>query len=266
MKTAIISLLIAAFILITLMWFFQRKLIYMPDRNRPTRASCEASDMEEVKFQTQDGLSLYAWYKKPKDRQTTIVYFHGNGGNLCGRMPLVRQFINHGYGVLLLSYRGYAGNPGKPSEQGLYQDARAALHYVYERNSCAVVLGESLGTGVATQMATEFPVKGVILQSPYTSLVRMAKLHYPWIFIEPVDKFQSDKKIDKVQAPLLVIHGESDTVVPYSEGKRLYNLATTQKTLLSYPGRGHADLWHSELYDKIMRFLKQVDTTCHVEA
>lgn len=263
MKTLIISVLLIVTCLITLVWFFQRKLIYMPDKNRPTRAACQASDMDEVKLETQDGLSLYAWYKAPHRKQTTIVYYHGNGGNLCGRMPLVRQFIDHGYGVLLLSYRGYAGNPGKPSEKGLYQDARAALQFVYERHSCAVVLGESLGTGVATQMATEFPVNGVILQSPYTSLVAMAKLHYPWLFIEPSDKFQSDKKIQKVSAPLLVIHGEADNVVPHSQGQSLYALAKTNKKLLSYPGRGHADLWHDELYQKILAFLGKIDSGCH---
>lgn len=262
MKTAIISLLLAAFIMISIVWIFQRKLIYIPEVNRPTREACLAEDMDEVQLTTDDGLSLYAWYKKPKDKKTTIVYFHGNGGQLCGRMPLVRQFLNHGYGVLLLSYRGYGGNPGKPSEQGLYRDARAALHYVYERHSCAVVLGESLGTGVATQMATEFPVKGVILQSPYMSLVAMAKLHYPWVFIEPVDKFHSDQKIGHVTAPLLVIHGEADNVVPYSQGKSLYALAKTQKTLLSYPGKGHADLWQHELYQKILLFLDKVNQTC----
>lgn len=264
MKIAFTSLALAIIIIISLYWVFQRKLIYMPDKHRPTREACTASDMDEVTLNTKDGLKLYAWYKKPQSKKTTIIYFHGNGGHLCGRMPLVRQFLNNGFGVLLLSYRGYAGNPGSPSEKGLYQDGRAAMDFVRRKDHCAVVLGESLGTGVATQMATEYPVKGLILQSPFLSLVAMAKLHYPWLFIEPVDKFHSDKKIAKVKAPLLVIHGEADTIVPYSQGKALYDMAQSKKQLLSYPGRGHADLWDAGFYTKIVSFLDGLDKTCHV--
>ncbi|KTC76992.1 alpha/beta hydrolase [Legionella brunensis] len=250
-----IFVLLIAFLLI---YFFQRNLLYFPAKEVPSRKIFQAEDLQVVKFTTTDGIHLNSWYKPALANRPTILYLHGNAGHIGYRMPLVRQFLAKGFGVLLLEYRGYGGNQGKPTEQGLYQDAEAALNFLQQQDVAIeqiVLYGESLGTGVAIYMAIEHPVCAVILQSPYTSMTQVAYYHYPWIFIPPWDKFDSLSRISQLKSPLLILHGESDAIVPYQQARELFANANEPKQLVSIPGKGHNDLWDSTFAEKVIDFI-----------
>ena len=245
-----------------LVYIFQRHLMYSPLKTRPTLIDYQATDLSEVTLSTQDNLSLLSWYRPALAHQPTVLLLHGNAGHIGGRMPLARQFISSGFGVFLLEYRGYGGNPGSPTETGLYDDARTAMHFLQKQGiplDQIVVYGESLGTAVATQVATEYPVGCVVLQSPLTSMSSLARLHYPWLPIKPIDKYDSLSRITQIHTPLLVLHGKSDTLVPFDEGNTLFTNANETKTFIAIENKGHSDLWDQAFYTSVINFIK---TTC----
>ena len=243
-----------------LLYFFQRHLIYFPTRQTPRMQDYQADDLALVSLRTDDGLVLKAWYKPAILHKVTVLYLHGNAGHIGFRMPLARQLINAGFGVLLVEYRGFGGNPGYPSEQGLYQDGRAGLRFLQQRgvqSQHVILFGESLGTGVATELAVEYPVCAVVLQSPFTSLVSVARYHYPWLFIKPWDRFDSANRVQEIHAPLLILHGKKDHVVPYAEGVELYNRALEPKEIVSFDEGTHNNLWGDKDFSKkVFHFLK----------
>lgn len=239
-------------------YLLQRRLIYFPAMEVPSRQAFHAQDMQAIQLKTRDGLSLLSWYYPANPHQSTILILHGNGGHIGYRMPLVRAFIKEGFGVLLLEYRGYGGNPGSPSEQGLYQDGQAALNFLHEKgidNKNIVLYGESLGTAVATYLAKENKVCAVILQSPFTSLSVLARIHYPWILLPPWDKFDSLARIKSINTALLILHGNADSIVPFQEGLTLYQQANEPKKWIELAGRGHNNMWDSNYYDYLIQFI-----------
>lgn len=262
-QVAVAALIIFSFVLI-LMYIFQRNLIYLPLRQTPNLQKYNAEDMTVVTLHTKDNISLNAWYKPAQAGQPTIVYLHGNTGNIGQRMLFNRQFIKVGMGVFLLDYRGYGGNKGSPAEYGLYDDARTALNYLDEQGikpQQLVIFGESLGTGVATKIASEHASCAVVLQSPFTSLTNVAHFHYPWAFLDPWDKYDSLSRIKAIHAPLLVLHGKEDQIVPYSEGLALYNAANQPKQMMSFENSDHHTLWNVKGYvETIVNF---IDSYCH---
>lgn len=231
-------------VVITLLYFGQRRLMYLPDRARPDPTLAGAPELAEVALATSDGLSLLAWYRPAADGRPTLVYFHGNAGSLALRADKVRPFLEAGYGVLLPSYRGYSGNPGRPDEQGLYRDGRAALAFLADNGVPAdriALYGESLGTGVAVQLATEGRVGALVLEAPFTSMAAAAQYHYPWV---PAiwlvrDRFDNLNKIKRVHAPVLIVHGDADQVVPTAMSRRLYEAAEEPKSFKILNGAGH---------------------------
>ncbi|CEK12104.1 alpha/beta hydrolase [Legionella hackeliae] len=240
------------------MYFMQRNLMYFPAKEVPSRKFFHADDMQVVKIQTKDGIHLMSWYKPPIPGKPTILYLHGNAGHIGYRMPLVRQFLAAGLGVLLLEYRGYGGNPGHPSEQGLYRDGEAGFNFLQQQGVPAqqtILYGESLGTGVATYLSTQFSVCAVILQSPYTSMTNVARYHYPWVFIAPWDKYDSLSRISQVKSPLLILQGENDTIVPYEQAHILFENANQPKEFIHLPGRGHNDLWDNKFVKDLLDFI-----------
>jgi uncharacterized protein len=254
------SIFIVFFIIIStlFLYFFQRHLIYFPSKEHLSRARYNAHDMQKVVLKTDDGIKLISWYKKPKQGMPVLLYFHGNAGHIGGRMPFIRNFLNKGLGVFLLEYRGYAQNKGSPSEKGFYKDGKAAIEYLQKSGvklKDIVLYGESIGSGVATQIGYEYPVCAMILQSPFTSLADVSKYHYPWIVIKPKDVFDSITKVKAMHQPLLIIHGKQDTIVPYTQGETLYLHANKPKKMLSYEGRGHNDLWQAGFVDDVMTFI-----------
>lgn len=259
MKTAIISIIAGCLLFVVLFYVFQRHLIYAPEKTAPMRAAFHAQDMQVLSLHTQDGLELSAWYKPASDStKPTVLLLHGNAGHMGYRMPLVRQFIEVGFGVLLLEYRGYGGNAGHPTEQGLYVDARAGVRFLQQAGVAVdkiVLYGESLGTAVATQLATEYPACALVLQSPFTSLEAVGRYHYPWAIFPPIDKFDSLARIKNIHMPLLILHGTQDNVVPFIQGQALFKDANAPKQFITLPDKGHSNLWDSEFVHDVNQFI-----------
>lgn len=251
------------------MYVFQRNLLYFTSAPKPTQEMSGVGDMDELTFTTEDGLELFAWFKPPSDPvKPVVVIFHGNAGTLGGRGFKARLFMDQGYGALLVEYRAYANNPGSPTEMGLYADARAALAQVMElgyRGQSLVFYGESLGTGVATQMAYEAHEQGksvaaVILEAPFTSITDVAAGRYPFLPVRLLarDHFDSLSRIKDLGAPLLIVHGEQDRTVPIALGKRLFDAASALKESLWVAEAGHNDLFAFGVGDTMLAFLGRV--------
>lgn len=246
---------------VLLIYVFQRQLIYFPTPDKPKQSNFAALDLVQINITTKDNLLLNAWYKKAKYKSATVLFLHGNAGNIGHRMPTARQLINAGFGVLLLEYRGYGGNEGTPSETGLYKDGHAALNYISKQgvsSSQLVLFGESIGTGVATKLATETSSCALILQSPFTSLASIAGQHYPWLPLSPWDKFDSLSRMSLIKTPVLILHGTQDTLVPFKEGAELFSAANHPKKMISFSGFGHNNLAEAKnFYPEIIEFIKQ---------
>lgn len=244
---------------LALVYFFQRHLIYFPSRQTPQLMAYKAMDMTVVNLQTNDNVNLRSWYKKAKENKPTVLYLHGNSGHIGYRMPIARQLIDAGFGVLLLEYRGYGGNHGSPSEQGFYDDARAGLAFLAQNDVAQnnlVLFGESLGTAVATKMAVEHKACALILQSPFTSITDVARHHYPWLAFTPWDTYNSLARISQIESPLLLIHGQKDLIVPYQQGLTLFRAAKEPKKMLSLALQKHNDVWTAkEVYTTIISFI-----------
>lgn len=254
-------LIYAAFVLVLAL--AQRKLLYFPDQDMKAPEAYELSGFQEVTLDTADGLKLKSWYAPPSATDgLVVVYFHGNGGHLGYRKNRYRAFQQAGFGVFALEYRGYGGNPGKPDEAGLYADARAALAYVRGigiDESRIILLGESLGTGVAVQMATEITPALLFLESPFTSVAERAQeLHWyipaKWLVR---DRFDTIGKISAITAPLLVMHGKADTVIPPEHGEQVLAAAPEPKRGIFLDGVEHTAIPAQQMADAIQAFVRE---------
>ena len=222
------------FLVLVFLYFYQRNLLYHPNENNYSGDKISV-DIEKVKIQTSDNIELLGWYheKNLKDYKT-LVYFHGNAGSLENRIHKLNHFQDMNVNFLIIAWRGFNGNKGKPSERGLYVDGKSAIDWlkkkgVDEKN--LILYGESLGTGVATHLAQNKNYAGVILETPFTSMVDAAKNFYPYIPINWLlkDKFENFKKVKNINTPILVMHGEVDQIVPFSMGKKIYEIANNPK-------------------------------------
>lgn len=240
---------------------FQRNLIYFPVKTKADRSEFAAKDMKIITLHPTKNLTLESWYKPAKNNNPTILYLHGNSGHIGHRVHFTRFFLEKGYGVFLLEYRGYGGNPGKPSEKGLYQDAKTALHFLINDqniNSNKIILyGESLGSAVATKIASESDVCALILQSPHTKLQDLTKYHYPWLLTIIFDKYDSISRINKIKKPILFLQGKQDLIVPPQFAKKLFNQANEPKKWAEFSYKGHNDLWDEEFANTIFAFMEQ---------
>ncbi len=264
MKQLLIVCGLVLIILWLLFYIFQRHLVYIPSSQLPNLNKHKINGLQTVSLHTSDGLKLLSWYKPALLNQPTLLFLHGNAGNIEDRLFLAKDFFLEGFGVLLLEYRGYGGNQGKPSELGFYTDARAGLNFLHKlgiKSDQIVLYGESLGTGVATQMATEDSFCALVLQSAYTSLPDLAHYHYPWIWMKPWDKFDSISKIGKIKTPLLSLHAKKDTIVPYALGLEVFQKAQSPKLMISFENMNHNDLWHAPKFaQQVNEFIKN---HCH---
>lgn len=248
------------------MYTFQRSLLYIPSQATPSPAASGVPEMAPVTLETEDGLRLMSWYHPAVAERPTLVYFHGNGGHIGYRGDKIRPYLDAGYGVLLVSYRGYGGNPGRPSEEGLYADGRAAMEFLAGRGvgpGRTVLYGESLGSGVAVHTALDqaragAPVAAAVLEAPFTSAVDAGAHHYPWAPVRWLmkDRYDSRAKIADIDAPVLIVHGGRDRVVPIHMGEALYAAATAPKDSLWIPDAGHNDLDSFGVSEKILAFLE----------
>nr|WP_210269954.1 alpha/beta hydrolase [Hyphomicrobium methylovorum] len=231
------------------MYLAQRHFIYFPDPTRTAPAAAGLPSVSEEILQTPDGESIVAWYAAAQPGQPTLLYFHGNGGALELRNERIRKYLNRGRGMFMMSYRGFSGSTGSPSERANIADAKLAYDALVRkgiRPEDIIIYGESLGTGVAVQVASEKPVGGVILDSPFTSIAERAQQLYPWLPVGLLlqDRYDSIRYIGSVHAPLLIVHGDADEVVPVDMGRRLFAAANEPKQLEIIRGAGHDN--HSE--------------------
>ena len=222
------------FLVLVFLYFYQRNLLYHPNENNYSEDKISV-DIEKVKIETLDNIKLLGWYheKNLKDYKT-LVYFHGNAGSLENRIHKLNHFQNMNINFLIIAWRGFNGNKGKPSERGLYLDGKSTIDWLIKKgvNEENIILyGESLGTGVATHLAQNKNYAGVILETPFTSMVDAAKNFYPYIPINLLlkDKFENFKKVKNINIPILVMHGEIDQIVPFSMGKKIYEIANNPK-------------------------------------
>ena len=235
--TSILALVFFYILLLSVLFLFQRSLLYHPsvDNYFKDQVVTEPAEIEKVKITTNDKIDLIGWfYNQDLEKFKTILFFHGNAGSLENRTYKLNHFKNLNVNFLIIAWRGFNGNEGKPNEMGLYADARSAIKWlsakgIKEQN--IILYGESLGTGVAVEVAQNKDYAGVILESPFTSMVNMGKKHYPFFPVSLLlkDKFESYKKIKKVSVPVLVLHGKKDKIVPFAMGKKMYELANEPK-------------------------------------
>ncbi len=242
------------------LYFLQRRLIYHPDPTRYIPASHGLANIEEVFLKTRDGERIVAWWSPAAPGKPTLLYFHGNAGGLLTRSDRIQLFTEAGYGLFMPSYRGYSGSTGLPSEKANIADAALAYDYLLKQGVAAdriVLYGESLGTGVAVQTAASHRVGAVVLDSPYTSLVDIAKEVYFFVPVEllMVDRYESKAFIGRVHAPLLILHGESDIVVSPKLSEKLFKLANEPKERVIIPEAGHSDIYYFGAFATLKRFL-----------
>jgi len=229
----IILVLIYFFILI-FTYIFQRNLLYHPKENNYFGDPLIVS-IEKVKIKTKDNIELLSWYhNKDAAKYKTILFLHGNAGSLENRIHKINHFMNMNINFLLISWRGFSDNKGKPTEKGLYEDARSAVAWLKNKGineNNIIIYGESLGTGVTTEISQNKNFAGLILESPFTSMIDVGKDKYPYLPVRFLlkDKYESDKKIKNIKSPILVMHGKVDKIVPFYMGKKIYELANEPK-------------------------------------
>lgn len=222
----------------TLFWF-QRDFFYPAPKEIPARPA----GYEDVRIATADGLTLRAFYSAARPGLPTLVFFHGNGSDIAGSDHATRALAAQGYGVLLPEYRGYGGNPGSPDEPGLYRDGEAALRWLAEKGVAqgrVVAIGNSLGSGIATEIAARHHLAGLVLISGFASLDRVVRAHYPFVPARLLvrDRYDNLAKLPAVTCPILLLHGTVDTVVPADNSRALAKMGPAARLQL-IPGVGH---------------------------
>lgn len=257
--------------ILAVVWTQQRRLIYFPFGNVASPEALGLDGVSAVSFPTTDGLRLNGWFVTPaKVPDFTVIVFNGNAGNRSYRAPLAAAFARANLAVLLFDYRGFGGNPGSPTESGLRTDARAAREYVIARPNVdrgrLVYFGESLGSAVATDLAVDHPPAALVLRSPFTSLSDIGRVHYPMLPVRWLlrDRWDTIGRIARVRAPVLIVGGDRDRIVPITQTRRLYSAARDPKSLLIIDGADHNDdaLVHGrEMIGGVIRFLRNLPRT-----
>jgi fermentation-respiration switch protein FrsA (DUF1100 family) len=241
-------------------YFGNRLFMYFPD---PTRVAPEAAGLngvKEIELTVADGTILIAWHAPAKDDKSTILYFHGNAANAANRAARIELIKENGFGVLYLNNRGYGGSGGRPTEEDNVADAIAAYDYLIGRGVPAariVAYGESLGSGQALRLATARPVAAVVLEAPLTSTVDVARRTYFWLPLGLLitDKYSNERNIRSVTAPVLILHGEQDGVIPVEMGLRVYRAANEPKRIELFPQGTHDDLFDHGAWEETRAFV-----------
>jgi hypothetical protein len=250
--------------IVALTYLFQRDMMYFPDQIRrvpPTHYAMLAG-VQEVTLKTGDGLNVVAWYWPPPEGRPTVLLFHGNGGSLRSQRYRLKYFKEAGMGVLMPAYRGYAGSDGSPTEEGLYLDARAALDWLNAQGIAderIALYGQSLGSGVATKMAVERKLAAVALEAPFTSAVDVGAWRFPFLPVSWLmrDRFDSLSRIRDVEEPLLVMHGDSDWIIPQRMGRQLFDAANEPKEGFWPQGIGHQDIFDNGGFTTARDFIER---------
>ena len=231
---AVSSVVLAYFIIILFVYFYQRNLLYHPSENNYLNDKI-TFNYEEIFIETDKKIKLKSWFiKKDLDKFKTILIFHGNAGNLFNRVYKLNELNKLDVNILLISWRGFSGNKGKPTEKNLYRDADEAVKWLNNQGAISkniILYGESLGTGVATELGTSNAFGGIILESPFTSIANAAKIYYPYLPVNIIlkDRYDSIGKIKNINTPIFIMHGKMDNIVPQQMGLELFEKANNPK-------------------------------------
>ena len=253
MPTNGIWLILLVFFLAAAFYFFYPKIenffIFYPDRSLETVPSDWDLNFEDVSFEAGDGTKLHGWFFPLPGKEPTILFCHGNAGNISHRIENVKLLLDYGLQVFIYDYRGYGRSGGRPSETGIYQDGLAAYDYLVERKKILpdriIPFGRSLGAAVAIEIATRRDVRSLIIESAFTSTKDMAKSMFLFQLLSPFlpPHYNNLRKIKGIHVPILIIHGESDEIVPFSMGQRLYQAAFVHTLFFHLRGAGHNDTY-----------------------
>lgn len=252
--------LVAVYLLaVAAMFFAQRQLQYFPSHLGTTPTEAGLPQIQTVDLIAADGGKSLLWYGAAAAGKPTILFFHGNAGEVADRADRLRAYLAQGYGVAFLSYRGFGASHAPITEAGLIADATAGYHWLLAQGIAPahlIVVGESLGTGVAVQLAATQPVAAVALGAPYSSTLDVAQGRFGWLPVRLLmhDQFRSDLYIPRISVPILIQHGDADRVIPYRYGQRLAGLAGANATLVTLQGRGHEALFTPAFWAREMAF------------
>lgn len=258
------TLLLSYGAVVAFMFIFQRHLQYHPLREKMQDPEAYGlTVMKTIDVTTEDSLKIIAWYAasdRPDGR--VVVMFHGNAGNISNRSQKVRYFLSKGYGVYQCEYRGFGGNPGHPTEQGFYLDAKAGIDWLSSQGIGAdkmIIYGESIGTGVAVEIARRIQPGLVVLEAPFSSATDVAMQAYPWLPVRYLirDRFDSLSKIKEIKAPLLILHGDEDTTISITLAQKLFEAANHPKEFITINGGGHSDLYEHHAGHIILEWLEK---------
>ena len=267
-KNLLLTIIIASsliyLIVLVFLFFFQRSLLYQPNVNNYFNDRLKV-DIEEVQIKTSDNINLLGWFhKKDLNKFKTIVYFHGNAGKLENRIHKLNHFKDMDVNFLIISWRGFSGNSGKPTEKGLYEDGKSTIDWLKNiglSDKDIVLYGESLGTGIATHIAQNRKFAGLVLETPFTSMVDAAKNVYPYIPVGILlkDRYENEKKIRHINIPILVMHGEADQIVPFKMGKKIYEIANKPKYSYFTKYDNHMMEYDEKLIFVLRSFIKSLN-------
>ena len=256
------SLIIAYIVLIIFIYFYQRNLLYHPSENNYQNDKIQFN-YDEIFITVDEEIQLKSWIiKKDFKKFKTLVIFHGNAGHLSNRIYKLNELYKLDINILLISWRGFSGNKGSPTENNLYKDAKAAIKWLNEEgvsNNQIILYGESLGSGVAVELGKENNFNSIILESPFTSIENSAKIYYPYLPVRLIlkDRYDSISKIKMINIPILIMHGEKDDVVPFSMGKELFEKANSPKQSYFTPEDDHMMEFNSSLLKNIKDFIEK---------
>ena len=256
-------LILIYFVITVVVYFFQRKLLYHPFSPQITGKGL-IHNFETINFKTSDNFELKGWFHLKNSNKKTILFLHGNAGNLDNRIDKLNFLGNMDINFLIISWRGYSGNPGNPSETGLYKDALGGIEWLNKKgisNDRIILYGESLGTAITTEVAQNENFAGIILEAPFTSMVDMGQKIYP---IFPVkfllkDKYESKNKIKNIKSPILVLHGRKDKIVPFYMGEKIFEMANSPKFKYFTDLDDHMMSFDEKLVNEIDLFIRNLN-------
>ena len=260
---AVSSVVLAYFIIILFVYFYQRNLLYHPSENNYLNDKI-TFNYEEIFIETDKKIKLKSWFiKKDLDKFKTILIFHGNAGNLFNRVYKLNELNKLDVNILLISWRGFSGNKGKPTEKNLYRDADESVKWLNNQGVISkniILYGESLGTGVATELGTSNAFGGIILESPFTSIANAAKIYYPYLPVSIIlkDRYDSIGKIKNINTPIFIMHGKMDNIVPQRMGLELFERANNPKFRYFPENDDHMMEYNDKLLNNIKLFINKI--------
>ena len=254
------SIIIAYLVLLVFIYFYQRNLLYHPSDNNYQKDKIQFS-YDEIFIKVDDKIKLKSWIiNKNLKKFKTLLFFHGNAGELSNRIYKLNELNKLDINILLISWRGFSGNEGSPTEENLYKDAKAAIKWLNRKeveNNKIILYGESLGTGVAVEIGKKNNFNSIILESPFTSMENAAKIYYPYLPVKLLlkDKYNSISKIKKITTPILIMHGKKDDIVPFSMGKELFEKANNPKYSYFTSDDDHMMEFNDQILKSIKNFI-----------